>query len=147
MQGEHIDYGYTGTTPINKEVRNIKDTVINLAGIAFSGKQLLLSGLAVLIFFILFKVTNAFHLAEFGIVLSVLAATPLIMLAFVKRHGLDYDDWMLVKRANTKFSTPIRKATGMNEYEKLEDLYDRSFKSAKKKKRRRKPKTLMKAFR
>lgn len=145
MQGEHIDYGYTGTTPINREVRNIKDTLVRLYGISFSGKQLLLSTAAVLIFIVLFKITKALNLAIVGVILSVAAVVPLIMLAFVKKHGLDYDTWLLVRKANKKYSSPIRKAVGMNEYEKLEDAYDKNF-SSKTKKRKRKAVSSMKAF-
>ena len=138
MQGEHIDYGYSGTTAIPKEVKSMKNTVLKLFGIEFSGKQLGFSVLALLIFGVMFKVTNALGLAEIGIVLSVAAAAPLFVLAFVKKHGLDYDDWLMVKRANTKYSTAVRKNDGMNEFEKLEDLYDRSVRGKQKNQKRRK---------
>ena len=148
QNGEHIDYGYTGTTAVPKEVRNMKNTILKLFGISFSGKQLLLSAGAIAVFFLIFKITTALGLTDLGIALSVFAAVPFIVLAFVKKHGLDYEDWLLVKRANTKYSNAVRKNTGLNEYEKLEDLYDRSQKTGRKKKhRKKKSRGSMQAFR
>lgn len=138
QNGEHIDYGYTGSIAVPKEVKSMKNTILKLFGISFSGKQLLLSLAAILVFFVLFKITSAIGLRDIGMVISVIAAIPFIVLAFVKKHGLDYDDWLLVRQANSHYSKAIRKNVGLNEYEKLEDLVNRSVKAKAGKKRKKK---------
>lgn len=146
MQGEHIDYGYTGTVAIPKEVKNMKNTILTLGGIKFTGKQFGLTLAACLLAFAVFKFFSAINLPTVAIVASVLVAAPLLVLAFVRKHGMEYDTWLLVKRANTKLSNPIRKNEGLNEYEKLEDLYDRAIKKEKHLKRRKKRRSTARTF-
>ena len=90
----------------------------------------------------------AVNLSTVAIIGSVFSAAPFLILAFYRKHGLEYDTWLMVKRANTQLSNSIRKNEGLNEYEKLEDLYDNAMKKKRQKKRRseKKEKSQVKAF-
>lgn len=133
MQGEHIDYGYTGMTAVPREVKSMKTTMIKLFGINFSAKQFGLTVLAFVLAFLAYRLTSAIGLKDLSFLAALMVAAPLFVLAFVRRHGLEYADWMMVKRANTKYTSPIRRNDGLNSYEKLEDIVDRMDKKNKKK--------------
>lgn len=136
MAKEHIDYGYTGSISLPKEIKNMKTAVIKIGGVGLSLKQLcLLSGGGILAF-IGFRVMAALKLETMAIVLPILIAVPFILLAFLSINGLAFDDYLVVQWANKWQSTSIRKNNTLNEFEKLEDLYDRSMKSAERKDRK-----------
>lgn len=147
MINEHIDYGYTGTIAIPKEVKNMKNTILTLCGIRFTAKQLVLTIIAFVVGFVVFKICMILNLPTIAIVGSVFSAAPFIILAFIRKHGLEYDTWLMVKRANTRLSNSIRKNEGLNEYEKLEDLYDHAMKNKQKKRKvEKKKKSQVRAF-
>ena len=146
MGKEYIDYGYTGTISLPKEIKNMHTAIIRIGGIALTARQLgMLTG-AIVLAFGSFKLMNSIGLPGLDVLLPVLLAAPLILLAFVRINGLDFDDWMVVQFCNKHLSSSIRKNNILNEYEKLEEMYDQAMRKGKKQKRK-KVKSVHKAFR
>jgi hypothetical protein len=116
MASEHIDYGYTGHIAVPSEIRNIKSAAIKIGGIPLTLKQLGLITVAFGAGFIVMKVFNAIGLGDFSVVAVIFAAA--VPLAFAFLH--------MVYRSNKFLSAPVRKNDMLKEYEKLEDLYDKT---------------------
>ena len=137
MAKEYIDYGYNGSVSLPKEVKNMHNAIIKLGGVPMTAKQFGLVILAVFLAVISFRGLNALGLETLSVLVPIVLAGPCILLAFLKINGLDFDDWLIVMWSNKRQSSAIRKNNSLNEYEKLEDLYDRAKHSAEKKDRKK----------
>lgn len=119
---EHRDIGFTGDVKIPREITNIKADIV--AGLDLREIKYIAVGviLALIDAFIVFGVLKQF--GTFAVMTPALCLAPFIMMAKMKKNGMNMEDWLMICYSNNFKGSAIRTNDIQNQYEMLEQLYD-----------------------
>lgn len=137
MDKEYVDTGYTGSIPINSEIRNVKNVFLAVGGVKLTFEQVKLLTVGAVAAFVGFYIANATGIRALIPFLVIIFAGPFVALAFGSIYGLPIDDYLMIWYAGNILASPVRKNNTLNDFESLELAADTSRQKDKKKKKQK----------
>lgn len=120
---EKVDNGFTGDMKIPREISGIKADIVaglDLREIGYISIGLVLAIIAGVIVF------GVFHnFSSFAVMIPAIIIAPFFAVAKVKKNGMNLEDWLVVWYSNNFKSRPVRTNEIINEYELLEETYQK----------------------
>jgi len=127
MSIEKRDIGFTGDIKIPREISDIKADIV--AGLDLREIKWISVGivLAIIDAVIVFGVLKQF--GTLAILSPAFFLAPFVTVAKVKVNGINLENWLMILYDNNIKGSPVRTNETVNEYERLEQLYEKNHKT------------------